>query len=97
MEDEHKYFIGQLSDADRRLIRGLSDPTGERISEEEKPQQIQRVLGLLQDPRNVGLIADSMPPSFYGFSVGLREQQPGLNACEVVKQYLSGLLAGNVQ
>ncbi len=97
METEHGYFFGWLSDADRRAIRGLTDPVGEGISEEEKPQQIQRVLGLLQDSRNVRLIVDALPTAFYGFNVRLRAEQPDLSDRDAAERYLSGLFAGNVQ
>lgn len=90
-------FFGQLSNMDRRDIRGLTDPDGERFSLEDRPRQIQRVLALLKDPRNEGLIADSMPAPFYGYSVRLRGQQPDMTPRQVMEEYLSGLFAGNVQ
>ena len=90
-------FYGQLSLMDRRFIRGLNDPTGEKITPGERRGAITRVLELSKDPMVEGLILDSMPTPFYGFNVRLRETQPSLSAREAIERYLSGLLAGNMQ
>lgn len=86
---ESEYLFGWLSDEDRRDIRGLINPEAEGIGPIEKPLSLIHVRGLLDDPRNISVIAASMTDTFWEFMNRVRKSDPTLPMQKIMKDFLT--------
>lgn len=77
-----------LTSEDRRCIRGIGDPLHEGVTPETRPWVVSRVRELYSDPRNKGIIEDSLPIEFWGFYTRLKCQNPTTTTQDAVQQYL---------